>query len=66
VTTAGALVRACHPEPALAVTLIAGALAVGTDAPVLQVMAAFAAGQDRRLVVVAAVVRVEVTRVVAE
>jgi len=45
VTTAGALVRACHPEPALAVTLIAGALAVGTDAPVLQVMAAFGAGQ---------------------
>jgi len=45
VTTAGALLRACHPEPALAVTAIAAALAAGTGAPVLRVTAAFAAGQ---------------------
>lgn len=37
--------RACHPEPALAVTAIAAALAGGAGAPVLRVGAAFAAGQ---------------------
>ena len=44
-STAGALLRACHPEPALAVTAIAAALAVGAGAPVLGVTAAFGAGQ---------------------
>lgn len=44
-TTAGALARATHPEPALGVTAIAAALAVATGAPVLLVTAAFASGQ---------------------
>lgn len=44
-TTAGALLRACHPEPTAAVTAIAAALAAGAGAPVLPVAAAFAAGQ---------------------
>lgn len=39
------LVRACHPEPTLAVTVIAGALAAGAGAPVGRVGAAFLAGQ---------------------
>jgi len=45
VTTVAALVRACHPEPAVAVTAIAGALAAGAGAPVLPVAVAFLSGQ---------------------
>ena len=44
-TTVAALVRACHPEPAVAVTAIAGALAAGAGAPVVPVAAAFLSGQ---------------------
>ena len=46
-TRAGALVRACHPEPTAAVTLIATALAVsaGLGARSLLVTAAFLTGQ---------------------
>ena len=44
-STLAGLVRACHPEPALAVTAIAAGLAAGAGAPVLPVAAAFAAGQ---------------------
>ena len=44
-TQARALVRASHPEPGLAVTVIAGVLAGGAGAPVAPVMAAFCAGQ---------------------
>lgn len=40
-----ALARASHPEPALAVTAIAAALAGGAGAPVLPVTAAFLSGQ---------------------
>ena len=43
--TVAALVRACHPEPAVAVTGIAAALALGAGAPVGTVAAAFLAGQ---------------------
>jgi len=43
--TVAALVRACHPEPTLAVTAIAGALAHGAGAPVGLVAAAFLSGQ---------------------
>jgi 4-hydroxybenzoate polyprenyltransferase len=45
VTTLAGLVRACHPEPAVAVTAIAAGLAWGAGAPVLRVAGAFAAGQ---------------------
>jgi len=45
VTTVAALVRACHPEPAVAVTAIAGALAAGAGAPVVPVAVAFLSGQ---------------------
>lgn len=44
-TTAAALVRASHPEPVVAVTAIAGALAARTGAPVGWVVAAFLSGQ---------------------
>lgn len=44
-TTVAALVRACHPEPTLAVTAIAGALAAGAGAPVGPVVLAFLSGQ---------------------
>ena len=44
-STLAALVQACHPEPTLAVTAIAGALASGAGAPVGRVAAAFLAGQ---------------------
>ena len=43
--TLGALVRACHPEPALLVTLVATALAASVDGPAGRVFAAFLAGQ---------------------
>lgn len=45
VSTVAALVRACHPEPTLAVTGIAAALAYGAGAPVPAVAAAFLTGQ---------------------
>jgi 4-hydroxybenzoate polyprenyltransferase len=45
VSTSGALLRACHPEPTLAVTGIAAALAARNGAPVLRVGLAFLAGQ---------------------
>ncbi len=44
-TTVAALTRACHPEPALAVTAIAAGLAHGAGAPVPGVAAAFLSGQ---------------------
>ncbi len=44
-STSGALLRACHPEPTLAVTGIAAALAARSGAPVVRVALAFAAGQ---------------------
>lgn len=43
--TLGALVRACHPEPALLVTLVATALAASVGARTGWVFAAFLAGQ---------------------
>ena len=44
-STVAALTRACHPEPTLAVTGIAAALAHGAGAPVPAVAAAFLSGQ---------------------
>ena len=43
--TARALVRACHPEPTVAVTGLAALLAGAAGAPVLPVAAAFLSGQ---------------------
>lgn len=44
-TRAKALYRACHPEPTLAVTVIAAALAQAADGPTLKVGLAFLSGQ---------------------